>query len=198
MSDSKSIGDVARTSEGRDSIDSMVVIPRLCAQLSDEKERAGEEACGWIARAIGNLCVDHEQNRSIVVENCGVEKLVEIGKQKNCSVWGLRNVCGAIANIAGTRDAEMLLKIKNTGIYEVAENVFDMHVDEKNLDPVVLCVQMLFNLSACDSIRKEMIERNLLGIAYTFFKKNENILSAEYLGLVYFFLALNLFDLVVG
>ncbi len=179
--DAKAIGDLARSHEGRDSVQAQVIV-KLCDQLVVHKDQES----GWVARAIGNLCVDHDGNRAKVIECGGVERLIEVGLRESSGVWEIRNVCGAIGNIAGSKEIQDICDVawcqgKTAGL---ADKVFGMQVEEKSAECVAMWVQMMYNLGGSERVREDVMEKGIMHKAARFFKDQREMIADEYLVMV--------------
>jgi hypothetical protein len=92
-------GDICRTEDGRTALcplDGVVEALIMCAQRLDSVEAP------WAARALGNMAVDNDVNRLIILEKGAVPALVALAKHRKDDGFVQRNCCGSFSNLCAS------------------------------------------------------------------------------------------------
>eukprot|EP01027_Heterolobosea_sp_BB2_P019290 GEZU01027091.1.p1 GENE.GEZU01027091.1~~GEZU01027091.1.p1 ORF type:complete len:552 (-),score=145.16 GEZU01027091.1:61-1716(-) len=147
------LADLCREESNRSPFGDAGAIPLLVGLLKTDNEECHRAA----ARAIGNLCFDHVENRKRVDEAGGVEPLVSVLRNSVNPVVE-KTVAGAIGNVIVDVD-EIQQKVINLGGIEICVEKLSRTDDEM---VKYMCIKVIDNFSVSRSMNQLMIQKGIL------------------------------------
>jgi len=164
----ESVGDLCRTDEPRDVFgDTEGVITKLVSCLDTTHEPLVNK---FAARALGNLCFNHDENRTRVLASGGIEKLVSLLASDDGDVACM--AAGTVSNLSYAAD-----EVRAAVLAASAVDRYLQLLAHERPDVQQRAAHGLTNLAEDDSVRSQLSSPDSMSILYKLFKSPQTELA---------------------